>query len=70
MAAKDTEQEADSYDEPNDTYNNAEYLLGRNNVSKWRKANPSKNVRTRHQNIVTYLPGVKRTAKLDKTSKE
>lgn len=52
--------------EPNDgpTY------TGKDNVTKWRKHALPRNVRTRQQNIVTHLPGVRPAGKNSKTPKE
>ncbi|KAJ8960119.1 hypothetical protein NQ314_006100 [Rhamnusium bicolor] len=35
------------------------YFLGKDGSTKWKKHFPSKNVRSRSENIITYLPGVK-----------
>ncbi|UYV82718.1 hypothetical protein LAZ67_22000664, partial [Cordylochernes scorpioides] len=39
------------------------YYIGKDQKTKWKKALPPKNVRTRSENIITHLPGVKGEAK-------
>lgn len=64
-----TEQDADSSESDNDDHVD-ECFLGRNKSTKWSKVCPPKNVRTRRQNIVTHLPGVKGAAKNARTPME
>lgn len=66
----DTEQETDSKDSDSDDHTVGNYFLGRNKSSKWSKVCPPKNVRTRRQNIVTHLPGVKGVAKNARTPQQ
>ncbi|UYV64000.1 K02A2.6-like [Cordylochernes scorpioides] len=39
------------------------WYIGKDQKTKWKKALPPKNVRTRSENIITHLPGVKGEAK-------
>lgn len=58
----DTEQEISEVEseEISDTpLSDYPYFLGKDNLTKWRKQTPPKNVRTRSENIVTHLPGPK-----------
>lgn len=43
---------------------------GRDNVTEWIRHTMARNVRTKQQNIVTHLPGVRAAAKTSKTPKE
>ncbi|UYV63526.1 hypothetical protein LAZ67_2004514 [Cordylochernes scorpioides] len=54
----DTEQYTLSEEENNEdpSFN---YYIGKDQKTKWKKALPPKNVRTRSENIITHLPGVK-----------
>ncbi|UYV73811.1 K02A2.6-like [Cordylochernes scorpioides] len=58
----DTEQYTLSEEENNEdpSFN---YYIGKDQKTKWKKALPPKNVRTRSENIITHLPGVKGEAK-------
>ncbi|UYV72085.1 hypothetical protein LAZ67_9001767 [Cordylochernes scorpioides] len=58
----DTEQYTLSEEENNEdpSFN---YYIGKDQKTKWKKALPPKNVRTRSKNIITHLPGVKGEAR-------
>ncbi|KAK9680966.1 hypothetical protein QE152_g38665 [Popillia japonica] len=65
----DTEQEF-SDGETNASSVEGPYFVGKNNVTKWRKMVPPKNVRTRAENIIKLLPGVKSSVKDPKSPME
>lgn len=63
----DTEQELSECDsdlsDDNDDMDSQSYYIGKDGDTKWRKAQPPKNVRTRAHNIITHLPGPIRAAR-------
>lgn len=63
----DTQQEMSSGDEDEDLEQTGKFVFGKDNKTKWKLEIPSQNIRTRSQNIVSHLPGVKRAAKQAKT---
>lgn len=69
----DQEQEAvgeeELEEEENERENINHFFMGKNGT-KWSKNPPNKNVRTRSENIVTHLPGVKAYGKSAKTPAE
>lgn len=44
--------------------------IGKDKVTKWRRHKIQKNVRTRQQNIVTHLPGVRAEGRMCKTPQD
>lgn len=50
--------------------NDGPTYTGKDSITKWRKHALPRNVRTRQQNIVTHLPGVRPAGKNSKTPKE
>ena len=58
----DTEQEISDCDEV-EQINQGPTFTGKDNCTLWKKHVPNKNVRTRSQNLVKHLPGVKAVAK-------
>lgn len=63
-----SEQEFDDAEDDNipDATTREPYFTGKDNITKWNKNCPPKNVRTAHKNIVLQLPGVKTYAKSKK----
>ncbi|XP_055838818.1 piggyBac transposable element-derived protein 4-like [Episyrphus balteatus] len=59
----DTEQDDDSESDAEVAENSADYYIGKDNHTKWKKNRPSMKVRRHNRNIVTQLPGVKGEAK-------
>ncbi|KAJ8936879.1 hypothetical protein NQ314_012143 [Rhamnusium bicolor] len=59
----DSEQEVSDYEKysivPSDFSIREPYFLSKDGSIKWKKHFPLKNVRTRSENIITHLPGVK-----------
>ncbi|XP_018577832.1 uncharacterized protein LOC111692650 [Anoplophora glabripennis] len=61
---EDTASEQDLSDAEEDPVTfNEPYFLGKDGTTKWNKHFPTRNVRTRSENIITHLPGVKGEAK-------
>lgn len=68
MFDEDTASEQDVSDgEEHPVASSVPYFLGRDGTTKWNKHCPTRNVRTRSENIITHLPGVKGEAKKVKT---
>lgn len=58
----DTEQDVSDIDEESPS-SPGTFYLGKDKSSKWRKQVPTKNVRTRSENLVKHLPGPKASTK-------
>ncbi|KAG8274818.1 hypothetical protein J6590_099553 [Homalodisca vitripennis] len=65
-----SESEQSGDEEPVVVTNDDPTYTGKDNLTKWRKHALPRNVRTRQQNIVTHLPGVRAAGKNSKTPKE
>nr|XP_022910826.1 piggyBac transposable element-derived protein 4-like [Onthophagus taurus] len=65
----DMEQDAEDELEPAEEQTQAKYFFGKDGT-KWSKQHPNKKVRTRAENIIIHLPGVKKPAKMAKTPLE